>query len=102
MKKELALKFDALHWGLNEERIDWKQIDQVFENKQDLIESVDFFIGNLQKEHLVPGSVYNQLLGIAHWARTNDFVTPKQQRYTTMAIGSYWDQRDHLNDPWFL
>lgn len=102
MKREIALKFDSLYWDIQDNNINWKQIDDVFDCSYDLISSVDYFISHLKSDHLVPGNIYHTLIGIADWSRTNKTTTIKQYRYVVLAISNYWDQRNLSNDPWFL
>jgi hypothetical protein len=94
MKTSIANQIDQLYW--NNSVIDWNEIDDVFNNPFDVIISVDYFLTNLRPNHELPGDVYYKLLGIANWAREENFLTKKQLRYAAIGIAGYWNELDDL------
>ncbi len=86
--------FDELNYQFVKEEldIDWEVIDEVFDNNSyRMIKCVDWFISNLDPNHEIPGSEYETLLGIANWARENEFATTRQFRYVVMTIAKNWN-----------
>jgi hypothetical protein len=92
MKTSIAKKIDYISVNaeyLTESRV-WKLIDDIFQTPQDLIDTVDFFILNLNKNHSVSGKDFNQLIEISQWVSEHRIVTYKQKRLVGLVVAQYW------------
>jgi hypothetical protein len=104
MKSNIIFKIDQLHhkYRLDNTELDWNDIDNLFLNDRDLIQSIDYFLTILLENHEVPGKVWDKLLGIGTWYKDNQFLTIKQKRYAAIAIVGYWDQIDITRLDYFI
>lgn len=98
MKSHIISKLDHLYHNyqyITEDEL-WKLVDQVFQNDQEVLISIDYFLAHLTDNHDIPGNVWYKLTGIGDWIRQGIITTQKQERFVVMSLIAYWDQRDLL------
>jgi hypothetical protein len=89
MKAIISHKLEVLHLKDSDENI-WKDIDDVFHNYQDVIDTIDYFILNLKSDHEVPYKIYLKLCDMGQTIKDHKSYTTKMRRYITVALASYW------------
>ena len=89
MKAIISHKLEVLHLKDSDENI-WREIDDVFHNYQDVIDTIDYFILNLKSDHQVPYKIYLKLCDMGQTIREHKSYTTKMRRYITVALASYW------------
>jgi hypothetical protein len=58
------------------------------------VDAVMFFVTNLDKQHRIPSSVVNNLIGIGIWYKEHHGMTHEQKIYLSNNFIRYWDQID--------
>ena len=69
--------------------------DLDFSDKQ-LCSIGSYLITKLRSDHLMPGSVYYQILGICDWYKENHNLTDKQRYWMICNLKEYISQRDFM------
>lgn len=64
-------------------------------NQNDCIKISSYLINNLRDDHLIPGNVYFQFIGILDWYKEHNFITPKQHYWLMDNLWQYIDQRQY-------
>ena len=61
-----------------------------------LVRTTGWFISNLQSEHLIPGNIIEQMMGIGTWYMENGFLTDKQSNWLKIHLVKYEEQLDPM------
>jgi hypothetical protein len=103
MKTSIANKLDYL---ANSHRLTevmaWKLIDELFVSNQDLIDTVNYFIANVQRNHSIPAKDWEKMVMIAQWVDEHQTATEKQKRVIGVLLGLYWNELSAEKNPCLL
>jgi hypothetical protein len=69
-------------------------IDELAVSEKQLVQIALYLINHLRSDHLMPGKVYYQMLGICDWYRENQFLTDKQNYWLLINLKEWINQRD--------
>jgi hypothetical protein len=69
-------------------------VDDLELSEKQVVQLGIHLLNNLRSDHLIPGKVYYQILGICDWYKENHFLSDKQRHWMYHNLKEYISQRD--------